>query len=309
MRVDTRLGRAVALKFLNRQFLADSSERLVREARAAARLDHPNICSIYEVVDDERRCFIVMQYVEGETLAARIARSPIDVREALEIASQIADALAEAHAKGVVHRDVKPQNIMITPRGQAKVLDFGLAESVTQIDPFISEVEEPERVSATEPIAGTVAYMSPEQASGQALDARSDMFSFGVMLYELLAGRRPFVGKTDLETLQKVIHEAPLPLGEELPRGAADRGRQGAGERSRRAVPVDAGDGGRPAPRSPPRWRHARGDAPPGNVGPAVHRMVEVGRGHWSWWRSLAVPGRCGTRNHPLMRLETTTRS
>ena len=146
-------------------------------------------------------------------------RCPIDGREALEIASQIADALAEAHAKGVVHRDVKPQNIMITPRGQAKVLDFGLAECATQVDPFISDVEEPERVSATEPIAGTVAYMSPEQASGQALDARSDMFSFGVMLYELLAGRRPFVGKTDLETLQKVIHEAPLPLGEELPPG------------------------------------------------------------------------------------------
>ena len=279
MPLDTRLGRAVALKFLNRQFSADGSERLVREARAAARLDHPNICSIYEVVDDESRCFIAMQYVEGETLAARITRCPIDVREALEIASQIADALAEAHAKGVVHRDVKPQNIMITPRGQAKVLDFGLAESVTQIAPFISDVEELKRVSATEPIAGTVAYMSPEQASGQALDARSDMFSFGVMLYELLAGRRPFVGKTDLETLQRVIHEAPLPLGEELPPALRIAVDKALANDLRRAVPVDAGDGGRPAPRRPPRWRHASGDTPPGNVGPAVRRMAEVGRG------------------------------
>jgi serine/threonine protein kinase len=223
--VDTRLGRAVALKFLNRTFLADGSARLVGEARAAARLDHPNICSIYEVVDDEN-CFIAMQYLEGDTLAARIRRGPIDVSEALEIASQIADALVEAHAKGVVHRDIKPQNIIITPRGQAMVLDFGLAHSITPVDSFINEVAEPQHVSATVPVAGTVAYMSPEQASGQPLDARSDIFSFGVMLYELLAGRRPFAGRTDLETLQQVIHEAPMPLREELPpalRIAVDR--------------------------------------------------------------------------------------
>ena len=113
----------------------------MREARAAARLDHPNICSIYEVVEDESRCFIVMQDVEGETLATRIARTPIDVREALEITAQIANALGEAHARGIVHRDVKPQNIMITPRGQAKVLDFGLAKSVTTMDASKNEAE------------------------------------------------------------------------------------------------------------------------------------------------------------------------
>ncbi len=139
--LDTRLDRAVALKFLKGLFFADGSERLVREARAAARLDHPNICSIYEVVEDESRCFIVMQYVEGETLASRIARKPVDVREALEITRQIADALGEAHARGIVHRDVKPQNIMLTPRGQAKVLDFGLAKSITPIDASRSETE------------------------------------------------------------------------------------------------------------------------------------------------------------------------
>ena len=221
--LDMRLGRAVALKFLNGLFFADGSERLVREARAAARLDHPNICSIYEVVEDESRCFIVMQYVEGETLATRIARTPIDVREALEIASQIADALGEAHAKGIVHRDVKPQNIMITPRGQAKVLDFGLAKSVTTDRRFNMKSKRRSDVTETGLVAGTVAYMSPEQARGQELDARTDLFSLAVVLFELLAGRRPFIGRTDLETLQMVIHEAPLPLNEELPRRCGSR--------------------------------------------------------------------------------------
>ena len=223
--VDMRLGRPVALKFLNRTFFADGSARLIAEARAAARLDHPNICAVYEVVDDEH-CFIAMQCLEGETLATRIRRGPIAVDEAVEIASQIADALAEAHAKGVVHRDIKPQNIILTPRGQAMVLDFGLAHSVTPIDSFVNEAEEPQHVSATDAFAGTVAYMSPEQASGQPLDARSDIFSFGVMLYEVLSGRRPFAGRTDPETLQQVIHEAPLPLSDELPRAlriAVDR--------------------------------------------------------------------------------------
>ncbi len=223
--VDLRLGRAVALKFLNRTFFADGSARLISEARAAARLDHPNICAVYEVVDDEH-CFIAMQCLEGETLATRIRRGPIAVGEALEIATQIADALAEAHAKGVVHRDIKPQNIIITPRGQAMVLDFGLAHSVTPVDSFVNEAEEPQHVPATDAFAGTVAYMSPEQAAGQPLDARSDIFSFGVMLYEVLSGLRPFAGRTDPETLQQVLHEAPIPLSDELPRAlriAVDR--------------------------------------------------------------------------------------
>ena len=189
---DTRLDRSVALKFVDRLFFADAPERLVREARAAARLDHPNICSIYEVVDDESRCFIVMQDVEGETLLDRIAREAIDIREALKIASQIADALAEAHAKGIVHRDIKPQNIIITPRGLPKVLDFGLAASVPPLDASGSNVGDSHSASDTEPIAGTVAYMSPEQALGQELDARTDLYSLAVVLFEMATGVSPF---------------------------------------------------------------------------------------------------------------------
>jgi eukaryotic-like serine/threonine-protein kinase len=209
--LDTRLARAVALKFLNGLFFADGSERLVREARAAARLDHPNICSIYEVVEDESRCFIVMQYVEGETLANRIARKPIEVREALEIAVQIVDALAEAHARGVVHRDVKPQNIMITPRRQAKVLDFGLAQSIAPIDASKSETETLKHATEKGLVAGTVAYMSPEQARGQELDARTDLFSLAVVLFEMAAGVSPFRRTTVPLTFDAVLNDPPTP--------------------------------------------------------------------------------------------------
>ena len=209
--LDMRLGRAVALKFLNGPFFADGSERLMREARAAARLDHPNICSIHEVVEDESRCFIVMQYVEGEPLANRLARKPVDVSEALEITSQIADALGEAHARGIVHRDVKPQNIMITPRGQAKVLDFGLATSVTPIDASKSEVETPKHVTEKGLVAGTVGYMSPEQARGQELDARTDLFSLGVVLFEMAAGVSPFRRTTVPLTFDAILNHPPAP--------------------------------------------------------------------------------------------------
>ena len=207
--LDVRLGRAVALKFLNGPFFADGSERLVREARAAARLDHPNICSIYEVVEDEGRCFIVMQYVEGETLANRIARTPIDVREALEIAAQIVNALGEAHARGIVHRDVKPQNIMITPRGQAKVLDFGLAKSITTMDASKNEAETSKHVTEKGLVAGTVAYMSPEQARGHELDARTDLFSLAVVLFEVATGVSPFRSTTVPLTLDAILNEPP----------------------------------------------------------------------------------------------------
>jgi serine/threonine protein kinase len=207
--LDTRLDRAVALKFVNRLFLPNGPERLVREARAAARLDHPNICSIYEVVDDKSCCFIVMQYVEGETLSNRIGREAIDVREAVEIASQIADALAEAHAKGIVHRDVKPQNIMITPRRQVKVLDFGLATSVTPVGAPGSKFGRIDSVSDTEPIAGTVPYMSPEQALGQELDARTDLYSLAVVLFEMATGVSPFQSTTVALTRDAILNHPP----------------------------------------------------------------------------------------------------
>ena len=185
---DTRLKRQVAIKILAADSNADEdgSRRLVREAQAAAALDHPNICSIYEVGEQDGRAFIVMQDVEGETLAARIQRKRLAVSEMLEIAIPVADGLAEAHARGIVHRDIKPQNIMITARGQAKILDFGLAKAAADAD--AAGVETQSLWTQAGAIVGTAPYMSPEQVKGQALDARSDIFSYGVVLYELLSG-------------------------------------------------------------------------------------------------------------------------
>lgn len=208
---DTRLKRQVAIKVLHADANAgdSGSRRLVREAQAAAALDHPNICSIYEVGEHEGRAFIAMQYVQGETLAARLERQPLAVSDVLEIAIAVADGLAEAHARGIVHRDIKPQNIMIAARGQVKILDFGLAKATadTEVD-----VETQSLLTQAGSISGTAPYMSPEQVKGQALDARSDIFSFGAVLYELLSGHRPFEAPTAAETISAVLTADPPPL-------------------------------------------------------------------------------------------------
>jgi serine/threonine protein kinase len=187
---DTELGRRVALKFLKPEAETDpdARRRLSREARAAAILDHPHICSVYEVGEADGRQFIAMQYVEGETLDARIARAPLDLQEVLASAVQIVDALGEAHARGILHRDIKPANIMVTVRGDAKVMDFGLAKQ----DPSRAGATGAETVSSVSrrgDVVGTAAYMSPEQARGEPLDPRSDLFSVGVLLYEMVSGR------------------------------------------------------------------------------------------------------------------------
>jgi eukaryotic-like serine/threonine-protein kinase len=211
---DTRLDRKVAIKFLPSNSTSDqqAKKRLIREAQAAAKLDHSNICSIYEVGEEEGRSFIVMQYVEGEPLAKLIERQPLELREALDIAVQMADALAEAHSRGIIHRDIKPQNVMVTARGQIKVLDFGLAKLVQQ--PQVTESEVATRSLLTDPglIIGTVPYMSPEQIRGEALDARSDIFSFGSVLYEMLSGRTPFSAVTAAETISSILTREPTPL-------------------------------------------------------------------------------------------------
>jgi eukaryotic-like serine/threonine-protein kinase len=208
---DTRLGRRVALKFLSNELVGDewAKRQLVNEAKAVASLDHQNICPVYGFEEDEDHRFIVMQYVEGRTLSALIRERSLDPQQILPVAQQIAGALTEAHQHGIIHRDIKPGNIIITPSGQAKVLDFGLAkfirsEGVNDDTPSI-----PSRPGL---LAGTVSYMSPEQLRGEALDGRSDVFSFGVLLHELLAGRNPFACSSEAETISAILSNTPAPL-------------------------------------------------------------------------------------------------
>jgi formylglycine-generating enzyme required for sulfatase activity/tRNA A-37 threonylcarbamoyl transferase component Bud32 len=210
---DTQLGRRVALKFLRPDIEADpvAKRRLLQEARAAATLDHPHICSIYEVGEADGRPYIAMQYVEGEALDARLRRSPMDLPEILTSAVHIVDALSEAHAHDILHRDIKPSNIMVTPRGDAKIMDFGLAK----YDPASAVIENAETISAVShqgAIVGTPAYMSPEQARGEPLDPRSDLFSVGVLLYEMVTGQRPFQGTSSAAISAAILTQEPSPV-------------------------------------------------------------------------------------------------
>lgn len=210
---DTRLDRKVAIKILRTEPADEQAKkRLIREARAAAKLDHANICTIYEVGEDNDRSFIVMQYIEGETLASRIQRKPIELIESLDIVVQVSDALAEAHSRGIIHRDIKPQNIMITAKGQAKVMDFGLAKVVREQALMDSQTQTELLLTDPGVIQGTVPYMAPEQLRGEAADARSDIFSFGAMLYEVISGRQPFAEESAAATISAILTSEPPPL-------------------------------------------------------------------------------------------------
>jgi len=209
---DTRLQRKVAIKFLRTESGTDeeAKKRLLREAQAAAKLEHPNICATHEVGEAQGRSFIVMQYAEGETLAARMARKPLDIRAALAVATQVAEALAEAHRHGIVHRDIKPQNIMLSAREQVKVLDFGLAKFTTT--PVEGDAVTASLLADTGLIAGTVPYMSPEQVRGEELDSRSDVFSFGSVLHEIVTGKHPFAGSSAADTMSAILTREPPAL-------------------------------------------------------------------------------------------------
>src|SRR5712692_1532500 len=211
---DTKLDRRVAIKFLPESLVADEQarKRLVREARAAAKLDHPNICSIYEVSEEDGRSFIVMQYIEGETLDVRVKRKPLELSESLSIGTEIADALAEAHAHGIIHRDIKPSNIMITPRGKVKVLDFGLAKIIGDHAAIDAEAETAMFLTQTGVVMGTAPYMSPEQLRAEPLDGRSDIFSYGTVLYEIISGQAPFKAKSLAELTSVILMRDPPPL-------------------------------------------------------------------------------------------------
>ena len=210
--VDHKLERRVAMKFLPPALTADERavRRLLQEARAAARLDHPNICAIHEIGEDAGRSFLVMPFLEGETLAARMQRGALDKSEAIGIAVQVASALAEAHERGIVHRDIKPQNIMLAPRGQVKVLDFGIAADQGGA-PGESE-ETATRLTVPGTVLGTWPYMCPEQVRGEPLDGRTDIFSLGVVLFEAMWGFHPFKAPSAAEVASNVLTRDPLPV-------------------------------------------------------------------------------------------------